>query len=144
MLFKLKIMLYLIFTLWSCDNFLNLQFICSMFCSNLWETLTIMKSILYVYKELAKKTVKAKINKAFLRIVLKTAAEQLFKLKFSLKMYTFPLDLQFLLLWKIFLRNHEIENIQRRPGIYFPGKFLRATFTLRRLLSKINSKLWRF
>ena len=144
MLFKLKIMLYLIFTLWSCDNFLNLQFICSMFCSNLWETLTIMKSILDAYKELAKKTVKAKINKAFLRIVLKTAAEQLFKLKFSLKMYTFPLDLQFLLLWKIFLRNHEIENIQRRPGIYFRGKFLRATFTLRRLLSKINSKLWRF
>ena len=48
-----------------------LQFIRCMFCSDLWETLNIMKSIFDECKELARKTMKAKINEALLRIVLK-------------------------------------------------------------------------
>ena len=42
-----------------------------MFCSDLWETLNMIKSIFDEGKESARKTKKVKFNEALLRIVLK-------------------------------------------------------------------------
>ena len=52
-------------------TFSYLQFIRCMFCSDLRETLNITKSVFDECKESARKTVKAKINDALLRVVLK-------------------------------------------------------------------------
>ena len=90
------------------DNFLYLQFICCMFCSDLWETLNIIRSIFDGGKESAKKSKKGKINKALLKIVFKQNFLKTFQKNFSLK-------LLFLLKVFSFLRNHEIENIQKQP-----------------------------
>ena len=56
------------------------------FCSDLWETLNIIKYIFDRGKESAKKSKKGKINKALLKIVFKQNFLKTFQKNFSLKL----------------------------------------------------------
>ena len=73
MLFELKKKQHVLtdfhFVVFTHDNILYQQIIHGVFCSDLWETLNIMKSIFDEWKKSARKTVKVKINKAWLRIL---------------------------------------------------------------------------
>ena len=79
------------------DIFLYLQFNICAFCSDLWETLNIVKSSFDVCKESTRKTVKVEIKEASLRISLKNInSGATFQIKLQFKdVLVFPFDLQF-------------------------------------------------
>ena len=67
MLFEFKKLIFALRSLATHDIIPYLQFIFCAFCSDLWETLNVMKSIFDARKESARETVKAKNNEALFR-----------------------------------------------------------------------------